>query len=778
MTTMNIPPADSAVLGAIAHGHTEKIDQLGLLPEWLESETSRVVVRAALQLARTNQKVHIINLMATARDVPRASWPAVREIFANGYGQVNPTAAVEAAKASYLMREGDKIRAEMNRRYSTDPHKAYEFLREMGAKLDDLYKHNRVKELTPEEIYAQDVPQVVWQSLVPEVNYLLGGDADAKRAGGYRNGMTVFYVGPPGKGKAQPISSQVLTQSGWKQMGDMVVGDKVVSVDSQPSEVVGIYPQGKRPVFKVTFKDGRTVRATGDHLWEVHSSRFSDKSRVMTTDQIAQKLSIADYQNRMFVPLYDGGHAQPDIDLPMDPYILGVMLGDGSASSSLNWTKPDDFVVEEVQRRLPEGLEVRTDSTRTKHTIAATDGRYTTGARTGGRNPFLTAYQTMGLSGKRSYEKRIPEIYFSGSRQQRLDLLRGLMDTDGYIDTMSSISWGSASQGLAEDCQRLVWSLGWTTASPMRHETGNGYRKTDGIRVECRDSWEFNIRSTEPDEIFLLPRKRERVSPDHQYKDNLRLRIVSVEPDGEEECQCIRVSHPTGLYLTDNYVVTHNSSMLRFHVVDALLQSKKVVYLITENTTNKAYRGVLLALTQLTEDEINARKGSTPERDKTLTDWRKHCQQYLKMYDVTRFSTDWIEKILAWERPDILVIDYTREISGMITGKTQPKDPVGDMTYRYLDLSNHFGTAIFSAGQMSGSNAEKFLLGKFNETAPTVYNTDRPQQAVDLYIGVKRDNLLLNHTHCFRWKDRYYGVEFVPFSLPYDTQTQCLAFPV
>lgn len=411
-TTMNIPPADAAIMGAIAHGHTAKIDQLGLLPDWLESDTTRLVVRTAFQLQRTGQKVHIFNLMAYARDVPRTSWPAIREIFQNGYGEVNPTAAVEAAKATWVMREGDRIRAEMNRLYAETPQTAHAFLPPLIVKLDDLYKSNRVKEMTPEEIYALDVPQVKFHSLVPKVNELL--------AGGYRNGMTVFYVGPPGKGK---------------------------------------------------------------------------------------------------------------------------------------------------------------------------------------------------------------------------------------------------------------------------------------------------------------------------------------------------------------------SSSLRFHVVDALKQFKRVSYLITENTVNKAYRGLLLALTHLTEDEINNRQGSTPERNDCLLAWRRHCQQYLKLYDVSRFTTDWIEKILAWDQPDLLVIDYTREISGMITGRTAPKDPVGDMAYRYLDLSNHFGAAIFSAGQMSGSNAEKFLQGKFHDTAPTVYNTDKPQQAVDLYIGVKRDDTLLDHAHYFRWKDRYYGRDFLPFSIPFDTDSQCLAFP-
>lgn len=409
--SMQIPPSDSAILGAIAHGHTAKIDQLGLQPEWLESETTRTVVRTAFQLSRTNQKVHIINLMAAARDVPRTSWPAIREIFQNGYGQVNPTLAVEAAQASYIMREGDKIRLEMNRMYAETPQKAHAKIPGFISKLEGLYHQNRVKELTPSEIYALEVPKVTWRSLIPGINDLL--------AGGYRNGMTCFYVGPPGKGK---------------------------------------------------------------------------------------------------------------------------------------------------------------------------------------------------------------------------------------------------------------------------------------------------------------------------------------------------------------------SSMLRFHVVDGLKQHKHVDYLIAENTTSKAFRSILLALTHLTEQEIEDRKGNTTERDDCLRAWLKHCDTYMHMYDVTHFSTDKIERILSWDRPEVFVVDYTREIDGMITGKA-PKDPVGDMVYRYLDLANAFGTAIFSGGQMSGANAKDFLLGKFTDTAPTVYNTDRPQQAVDLYIGIKRDNVYPDTTHCFRFKDRYYGNEFVPFTYPFDTTLQCLQFP-
>lgn len=217
------------------------------------------------------------------------------------------------------------------------------------------------------------------------------------------------------------------------------------------------------------------------------------------------------------------------------------------------------------------------------------------------------------------------------------------------------------------------------------------------------------------------------------------------------------------------------TSALRSDACAALTQKKKVVYVVTENTTAKAFQSLLRALTGLSEQEIKDRKGNTDQRDQLLQDWVKWCDQYLTLYGMDRCALPWIERILAWDKPDLLLIDYIRKLSGMTGVKGFVEDPVGDYTYALLDYSNHFGVAIGSAGQMSAKNAADFAKGKFLEDAPPFYGTDRPRQATDLYIGVRRAHN--GGTAFYKWKDRYGNPIHTGWVIPFDSNRQALALP-
>jgi hypothetical protein len=219
------------------------------------------------------------------------------------------------------------------------------------------------------------------------------------------------------------------------------------------------------------------------------------------------------------------------------------------------------------------------------------------------------------------------------------------------------------------------------------------------------------------------------------------------------------------------------TSALRTDAANGILQQKRVVYLVTENSTVKALHGILRALTGLTEQEIAKRAGNTPEREDIRKAWLKWCDQYLMLYGQKQFTVGKIERILACDKPDLLLIDYLRKDKGMTDERGFVEDPVGDFAYKLLDFTNHFGVAIGTAAQMSAENAKKFEAGKYMESAPAAYGTDRPRQAADLYIGVRRSKTAPNYTNFFKWKDRFGNPIHTSWDLPFDTQRQALAWP-
>ena len=364
-----------------------------------------------------------------------------------------------------------------------------------------------------------------------------------------------------GLGKASVLSANIRTPNGWEKMGDMYIGKEIIAPDGTTTKVVGIYPQGRVPVYRVHFEDGRSTKVTGDHLWRIHYVQWKEKWRVITTDQIKKYLDQPTYAIRMGVQLVKP-EIKNDIALPIDPYVLGVILGDGSIKDkTVSICKPQDFVRLEVGRHLPEGYKVgefRGDGK--EFGILIEDGS--------GRSGFHNLIHDLGLKGTLSHTKFIPEIYMSGSTEQRLSLIQGLMDTDGTVTVSpgrgqtertpgkgGALEYCTTSLKLAEQVQEIIRSLGGLCRIMTKrpHYTSN-YEKREG-----RLAYYLRIRYQTPRDLFRLPVKRDKTSENYQYAESLRLRVNSVEYVGEEEAQCIMVDHPDHLYITDDYIVTHNT---------------------------------------------------------------------------------------------------------------------------------------------------------------------------------------------------------------------------
>lgn len=356
-----------------------------------------------------------------------------------------------------------------------------------------------------------------------------------------------------GLGKAQPGSAMVATPNGWVRMDQIRVGQLVVGSCGRPVRVRGFFPQGPRGVFQVTFRDGATTRCCDEHLWSVQTpdDRFRNKPhRVMSLSQMRGRLVDGAGNCRYSVPLVRPVQYIPH-PVPLDPYLVGYLLANGSlTTNSPGVSVPDHETVGRIAKLLPNGVEITYHGTGVDY-----DLNKSAGPNRSAPNPLTVILRSLGMMGKRCYEKTIPGIYQFNSVEIRTALLCGLMDGDGYASASGdAIQYTSTSQELANNVRDLVWSLGCLCTISDKIPT---FRDGDGTKKDGRRAYTLTITPTRELVPFRLARKQERLKPRARYATART--ITDVEFIGEEECYCISVDALDSLYVTDCFVVTHNT---------------------------------------------------------------------------------------------------------------------------------------------------------------------------------------------------------------------------
>lgn len=352
-----------------------------------------------------------------------------------------------------------------------------------------------------------------------------------------------------GLGKAQPLDAQVLTPGGWRRMGDLRVGDLVVDPDTGVAvEVTGVYPQGEREVFRVVTADGASAECCDEHLWTVRTSndRARGTSRTLPLSEIRIRVRDRKGPNevaRYFLPLaepVDFGGAS----LRVNPWLLGALLGDGGLTGgNVRITIADPDTQARAQASCPPGIALRREPDSITY-------RFSKERWMGRQNVLLDQLRSLGMMGCGAASKRIPRAAMTMPVADRVELLRGLMDTDGTIGKDGCpITFTTISPGLADDVAELVGGLGGFTSRSSRvtSYTHNGERRA-GQRA-------FTLNVRVPFCPFHMPKKVARWRP-----PLLARAIRSVEPVGIKPVQCIRVESKRNLYITDGFIVTHNTA--------------------------------------------------------------------------------------------------------------------------------------------------------------------------------------------------------------------------
>jgi len=318
--------------------------------------------------------------------------------------------------------------------------------------------------------------------------------------GGIPEGSFVIFTGQPKWGKFSHLDSIIFTPRGPMRFGDIKVGDLVCTPFNDYSVVQDIFPQGLQDVYKVTFNNGDSYECGLEHLWEVRDRYLQTK--VLTTQEIIDRKLFFESEHRpkwsVIPSICRFDYQKVDID----PYILGQLLRNGGLTTT---------------NRQP--------------------------------NKIRDALNKYGLMGKNSHNKFIPSVFKYNTTAIRYKVLQGIFDTDGCMNKNGTLEYTSTSKTMIEDVKEIVLSLGGLTRIKTR---------TTYCNNKAFQSYRCLVQFKDKSKLFKLSRKKNICSV--RSKPLLR-KIINIDYVGKKECQCIKIDHPRGLYVGDNYIATHNTTI-------------------------------------------------------------------------------------------------------------------------------------------------------------------------------------------------------------------------
>lgn len=391
----------------------------------------------------------------------------------------------------------------------------------------------------------------------------------------YMNGRLYIYLGLPAAGKAQPDDTPIPTPNGWKRMDELKIGDQVFNLDGEPTLITGIFPQGVQDTYKVTFTDGRSTRCNIEHLWYTLAKHGQTgeyrpvirKLREMIDDYEMDYPSEPGKRHHKYIIPNNGIAKFNEREIPIHPWVVGYLIGNGCTKQrELQISSPDHLAAAKMAKLLNKRYEKSHESNYSYFFRNKEDGkRFHTKEILKDIPEIYNSY---------SYDKCIPESYLYNNENIRMELLRGLMDSDGAIHINRrrkipafEVSYSTSSLGLAEDMMSLLRSLGIScslyTYDPINRTNPNSTRLEYTININTSNQ----IIST----LFSIGSKYEKCIEAFNYR-NVRCynrnRICNIEKVESTTQRCIMVSDPRHVYLTEQYVPTHNSLLLLKSALD------------------------------------------------------------------------------------------------------------------------------------------------------------------------------------------------------------------
>lgn len=387
-----------------------------------------------------------------------------------------------------------------------------------------------------------------------------------------RNGIVRACTG---SGKAQPLDAKILTPDGWITMGEITTNAYVIGSDGKPKRVLEVFPQGKKEIYRITFSDGTSTECCDDHLWytSTHNERRHKTGSVKSLKEIRSSLKYLENNKNN----NSRNHSIPTIkpvmfntkDIIIDPYLLGVLLGDGglSTKNSVSLSSADNEIIDNCINALPKTTKIiKKKNSKHDYYVVGINKAYK-------KNDLINGLRKYNLMGLKSDTKFIPDDYLYNSVEIRLSILQGLMDTDGFCSKDGkSVIFYSTSQKLSEGVRFIIQSLGGK-AVIRKKQTYYTYK---GIRKIGKNSFAVHISMPENIIPFRLIRKKNLFIPRSKYQPIKY--FDKIELIGEKEAQCILIDSKDHLYVTDDFILTHNT--LCTALIAARLNKPTIIYVI------------------------------------------------------------------------------------------------------------------------------------------------------------------------------------------------------
>ena len=370
-----------------------------------------------------------------------------------------------------------------------------------------------------------------------------------------KRGMHCSNIKKRGIGYEQPHSETIISPTGKTTMGEIQVDDFVIDRSGNKTKVLEKFPQGNKDIYSIKLKDGRITRCGLDHLWTVEDRRIG-KFVTINTKKILEELQFKRGELsiwRYAIPPHKAVEYSKN-KLTIPPYLLGLLLGDGTINrKSVKLATDDIEIIHNVTSLLNNEYTLLKDVSNNNYLFKYKyqhDKQYN--IKKGfkldevryGINPLRRYIDDLNLNVK-CFNKFIPEIYKTSSIQDRLELIKGLIDSDGHISKLGAVEFSNKSITLCNDLMDVLRSVG------IKCKLGSYKRKNT-------DSLEYRIYIYTNEDIAKLPRKLKNLDKNKQRFDNTPIISITKEKY-KEECSCIMVDNLEQLYLTNDYIPTHNS---------------------------------------------------------------------------------------------------------------------------------------------------------------------------------------------------------------------------
>lgn len=441
-----------------------------------------------------------------------------------------------------------------------------------GVHIDIHIDAHEVKEYLDSKVFAQ---KFATSSIEQRLN-ICAADLNDKT----KPLSTMLFTGSSGTGKLiadyEPVPVYVDDNVRIKRHGDLKPGDIVFGRKGQPETVLGVFPHKDVDMYRVHLADGRTLDVGDEHLWGVYTDKqryvynneyLDCKSRIMTTKELLDNGLYYNHDNRhkklkYYIPMNEAVQWN-ELDYGVDPYVLGVAIGDGCLRERIfTISSNDDEIINKVEKLLG-AIGVYNHERNYGHNFYLPPDMCTSKRKLFQTKDVL--FDAPELVDCYSKDRRIPKKYMYGSVEQRWRLIQGLFDTDGSIssDDRIRVTYSTFSKGLAEDISSVLFSLG--VPNTISHYVR--YRK-DGVHERKQEEYTVRVKSRDEEKsrFFTLTRKLD-VLAAHTRIDKVRVKdfamvgISKIEYIGKQSAQCIYVQDDEHLYQAGQYVVTHNTAI-------------------------------------------------------------------------------------------------------------------------------------------------------------------------------------------------------------------------